>query len=72
MKKKVSNFKKFSAQVILIIIFGLVYLLPFYRGEKNILYVISGLCKEIPEEATVLASIKMTDGSQAFIVLELK
>lgn len=33
MKKKVSNFKKFSAQVILIIIFGLVYLLPFYRNE---------------------------------------
>lgn len=33
MKKKVNNFRKFSAPVILIIIFGLVYLLPFYRNE---------------------------------------
>lgn len=41
-------------------------------GEKNILYVISGLCKEIPKEATVIATIKRTDGSEAFRVLELK
>src|SRR3989344_6015307 len=33
MKKRTSNFKKFSTQLILIIFFGLVYLLPFYRNE---------------------------------------
>jgi len=33
MKKRTNSFKKFSAQLILIIIFGLVYLLPFYRSE---------------------------------------
>ena len=41
-------------------------------GEKNILYVISGYCKEVPIEARIISEIKRGGGSTAFIVLELK
>jgi len=40
-------------------------------GEKNVLYVNSGLCKEIPAEANIIKTIKRADNSTAFIILNL-
>jgi len=40
-------------------------------GEKNILYVNSGLCELLPKEAKIIETIKRADNSTAFIILEL-
>lgn len=40
-------------------------------GEKGILYVNSGLCKEIPKETNIIKTIKRADNSTAFVLLTL-
>lgn len=41
-------------------------------GEPGILYVMSGECKEIPEEANTLKEIKRVGGSTAFLILDIR
>lgn len=41
-------------------------------GKKGVLYVNSGLCKELPEEAVSLEQVKRVDGSTAFDIVVMR
>lgn len=40
-------------------------------GEEGVLYVNSGLCRNIPKEAKIIENVKRADGSTAFVILAL-